>query len=41
MGLAGSLLAEQDIVNMVQPTSDEELQDADRFTSGETSPLMR
>lgn len=33
MGLAGSLLAEQDFVGSIQPTSDDELRDADRFSS--------
>jgi hypothetical protein len=41
MGMAGSMLAEQDFVNTVQPTSDEELQDADRFISGEAFLAQR
>lgn len=38
MGLAGSLLAEQDFVSTVQPTSDDELQDADRIVSCKYRP---
>lgn len=31
MGLAGTMLAEQDFVTMIQPTSDDEVREADRL----------
>lgn len=34
MGLAGTMLAEQDFVTMIQPTSDDEVRDADRLIAG-------
>lgn len=33
MGLAGSILAEQDFINSIQPTSDDEIREADSFTT--------
>lgn len=35
MGLAGSVLAEQDFIASVQPTSDDELREADQYVTGE------